>query len=80
MGSFTTEALKADQIETTTAVTGFAGEREGTRAKQQGRTERSDYDIVGINANKVPEMRDAVRNYVKGIQNELDKMIDNTVT
>ena len=80
MGSFTTEALKADKIETTTAVAGFAGEREGTRAKQQGRTERSDYDIVGINANKVPAMRDAVRNYVKGIQNELDKMIDNTVT
>lgn len=30
------------------------------------------YSIVGINANQVPAMREAIRNYVQGIQNHLD--------
>lgn len=30
------------------------------------------YSIVGINANKIPEMREAIRNYVSGIQKHLD--------
>ena len=34
----------------------------------------SNYDVVGINANKVDDMRQAIRDYVKNIENYLDNI------
>lgn len=84
MGSFSTEATRASQIETSAAVSSFTGAREGTRSGYAGgglfgnSNVSSDYDVVGINATKVPIMRDAIRDYVKNIQEYLEQIGANT--
>jgi len=79
MGSFATEAVRATSIETGSAVSSFIDNRQASRSNKEGRAERSSYDVVGINATKVPAMREAIRTYVKGIHSELDKMNTNTL-
>ena len=84
MGSFSTEATRASQIETSAAVSNFTSARESSRSGYSGSglfgnsNISSDYDVVGINATKVPMMRDAIRDYVKHIQEYLEQIGANT--
>jgi len=66
------------QQETESFIDKQVGEREGSRSTGFGLTDGHwdiwDQDVVGINVDKIPEMRQAIRDYVKQITDHLDKI------
>lgn len=47
------------------------GSREGTLNLNKSKIKKKSYKIVGMNANKVPEMRTAIRTYVNNVESHL---------
>lgn len=81
MASWGTDVSGAKGISTIGEISNYKSERSGHRAEaadisyaKTGGWLGKDYSVVGINANQVGTMREAIRNYVTGIQTEISKI------